>query len=245
MRMFGSVVLGMILAAFMALSVHAEELVVGTYAEFPPFEYTDDDDKVIGFDIDVVEAIGRETGFTPKWTSLSFAALIEGLESDRLDLVASGLTITEARQRKVDFSVPYFDVSLVMVVREGDPMVTSLDQLKDMKVAVLMGSTASVVLEKALGENALNVRHLAKYNEVFSDLLIGRADAVLVDQPMARTYSGIMGSMEVGTVKMHVEQYGFAAKKGNKTMVDRINVGLEKIRESGEFDRLVEKWFKN
>lgn len=232
-------------AVFLAvsLSVGAEDLVVGTYAEFPPFQYVDEAGKIVGFDIDVVNAIGKLEGFTPEWSSQAFVALIEGLETKRLDMVASGLTITDARREKVDFSEPYFDVSLVVVVRAGEPEITSLEGLKGKRIACLMASTASVVLEKLLGKNDPNMRHFTKYNEIFNELVLGRVDAVLVDQPMARAYTKKMGGMHAGSVTMHTEQYGFAVRKGNKALLDRINAGLAKLRASGEFDRLVEKWF--
>lgn len=226
-----------------SLSIGAEDLVVGTYAEFPPFQYVDEAGKIVGFDIDVVDAIGGLEGFTPDWSSQAFVALIEGLETGRLDMVASGLTITDARREKVDFSKPYFDVSLVVVVREGEPEITTLEGLKGKRIACLMASTASVVLEKLLGKNNPDVRHFTKYNEIFNELVVGRADAVLVDQPMARAYTKKMGGMRVGSVTMHTEQYGFAVKKGNKALLDRVNAGLKKLQASGAFDRLVEKWF--
>ena len=106
-----------------------------------------------------------------------------------------------------------------------------------------MGSTASVVLEKTLGENADSVRHLAKYNEVFSDLATGRADVVLVDEPMAKAYAEKMGGLKVGTKAMHSEEYGFAVKKGNQALLERINEGLEKVRRSGEFNHIRMQWF--
>lgn len=237
--------LGLVAVLVLSLPAVAEELVVGTYAEFPPFQYVDEAGKIVGFDIDVVDAIGELEGFAPAWSSQAFVALIEGLESGRLDMVASGLTITDARREKVDFSEPYFDVSLVVVVREGDAAVTTLEELKGKRIACLMASTASVVLEKILGKNNPDVRHFTKYNEIFNELVVGRADAVLVDQPMAKAYTKKMGGMSAGDIKMHVEQYGFAVKKGNKALLERVNAGLAKLRASGQFDRLVEKWFKD
>ena len=243
--MFRKAVLSLVLVAAVAGAVRSEELVVGTYAEFPPFETLDESGEVHGFDIDVINAIGREMGFTPKWFAQAFLALIEGLQTGRSSIVASGLTITDARREKVDFTDPYFDVGLVAVVREGDPVPTSIEELRDKRLSILMASTASVVVEKAFGQTPPNVRFLSKYNEVFNDLVNKRADAVLVDEPMARAYSKQMGGMTPGTIRMHVEQYGFAVRKGDKALLNRLNEGLARIRASGEFETIRRKWFED
>lgn len=223
-------------------SASAEEVVVGTYAEFPPFEYVDGTGKVIGLDADLVKAIGREAGFTPTFSNQIFADLIDGLEQNRFHMVISGMAVTEARKQRVDFSTPYYSIALLMVSRQGDKVPESLAELRNMNVACLAGTTASAVLEEALGKDAKNVHAVARYDELFADLMAGKADTALVDGPTAMAFAGRMGGLNVGKKPMHVEQYAIAVKKGNAQLLQRVNAGMKKLQDSGEFDLIKRIW---
>ena len=223
--------------------VHAQEITVGTNAEFMPFEFTDDDNNIIGFDIDIINAIGKQAGLTVKMHHQSFDTLIEGLMSDRLDAAISGMTITEARREKVDFSEPYYNAAQAIVVREGTVGFTKIEDVKDKKVGVQLGTTGALMAEEIMGENNPNLMQLRKYNMVFSDLALGRLDAVVVDLPVAQAYLKNVPGLRISSPPISEEQYGIVVKKGNKELLDKINDGLAKIRASGEFDAIMKKWF--
>lgn len=223
--------------------VHAQDITVGTNAEFMPFEFTDDDNNIIGFDIDIMNAVGKEAGLGVKMQHQSFDTLIEGLTSNRIDAAISGMTITEARKEKVDFSEPYYNAAQVIVVRDGTEGFTKIEDIKGKKVGVQLGTTGALMAEEAMGENNADLKQLRKYNMVFSDLKLGRLDAVVVDLPVAQAYLKNVEGLRISSPPMSEEQYGIVVKKGNKELLDKLNDGLAKIRASGEFDAIMKKWF--
>ena len=233
------------LAFMLSFSAGAGEVVVGTNAEFPPFEYTDDDNNIIGYDIDIIKAVGKAAGLDIKIHNQSFDTLVEGLESGKLDGVISGMTITEARKEKVDFSEPYYDAAQVIVVLESTPGYEKIEDIKGKIVGVQLGTTGAGMAEEVMGENNSNLRQFRKYNEVFTDLKFGRIDAVVVDLPVAQTYVKKLGGIRISSPKMSEEQYGIAVKKGNADLLNKINEGLKSIRESGEYDKITETWFQD
>lgn len=223
----------------------AGEVVVGTNAEFMPFEFTDDDNTIIGYDIDVIQAIGREAGFNVRMANMAFDTLVEALDSGKVDAVISGMTITPARRERVDFSEPYYDAAQVIVVQNATGGYTKMDDLKGRRVGVQLGTTGAGMAEETMGETNPDLRQFRKYNEVFTELMLGRIDAVVVDLPVARAYVKKVPGIRISSPPMSEEQYGIAVKKGNKAVLDKINAGLAAIRESGEFDAITEKWFQN
>ncbi len=231
------------LALGLSCITYAQDITVGTNAEFMPFEFTDDDNNIIGFDIDIINAVAKEVGLTVTMHHQSFDTLIEGLMSDRLNAAISGMTITEARKEKVDFSDPYYNAAQAIVVREGTEGFTKIEDVKGKRIGVQLGTTGALMAEEVMGENNPNLMQLRKYNMVFSDLALGRLDAVVVDLPVAQAYLKNVPGLRISSPPISEEQYGIVVKKGNKELLDKINDGLAKIRASGEFDAIMKKWF--
>ena len=243
MSRFSALVVALLFAA--ASFVQAQEISVGTNAEFMPFEFTDDDNNIIGYDIDVINAVGKAVGLEVKMRNQAFDTLVESLETGRIDAVISGMTITDVRKEKVNFSDPYYNAAQVIVVRDGGKVYETMDELKDKRVGVQLGTTGAGMAEQALGESNPNLKQFRKYNEVFNDLKLGRIDAIVVDLPVANAYIKKIPGLKITSAPMSVEEYGIAVKKGNTELLEKINAGLAKIRESGEFDRITEKWFQD
>ena len=232
-------------AVLFAFAAVAGEILVGTNAEFMPFEFTDEDNNIIGFDIDIMKAVGKEAGLDIVMQHQPFDTLIEGLDSGKINAAISGMTITEVRRKKVDFSEPYYNAAQVIVVREDTPGYEKIGDIEGKKVGVQLGTTGATMSEEVMGFNNPDLRQFRKYNEVFSDLKLGRLDAVVVDLPVAQAYLRKLSGLRISSPPMSEEQYGIAVKKGNKELLDQINAGLEKIRASGEYDAITEKWFQD
>ncbi len=222
----------------------AAEVVVGTNAEFPPFEFTDDNNNPIGYDMDIIKAVGDAAGFSVRIQNQAFDTLVEGLESGKLDAAISGMTITQARLEKIDFSQPYYNAAQVIVVQEGDAGYQTIEELKDKIVGVQLGTTGAGMVETVLGEDNPNIKQFRKYNEVFSDLKLGRIDAIVVDLPVAQAYLRRLSGLKVSSPRMSEEEYGIAVRKGNAELLKQINDGLAAIRANGEYDRITDKWFQ-
>ena len=131
----GSLVLGGAAKAQKAQDV----IRVGTDATFPPFEYSENG-KRIGFDVELIEAIGKQLGKTVEWTDIDFKGLVPGLIANRFDVAASAIYITDERRKVVDFTDPYYPGGLVIMMKKGDDRIKGPDDLDGKKVSVQVGT---------------------------------------------------------------------------------------------------------
>lgn len=236
-------VAAVVVLAFSAASVRAQELVVGTFADVPPFEFINSQGSYAGIDINIMESIARESGLTVRFVNQPFDTLLDSLAQGRFHAVASAVTINDQRRQTVDFSDPYFEVKLVAVVPNGARPISSLDDIRNMKVSVLTGTTCAAIVDRTMGAHNENVRKLGRYDDVFKDVTEGRSDVAIVDEPIAREYAKDHGGFTIGANAMYTEQYGIAVKKGDVNTLAIINKGLKAIKESGEFDIIHNIWF--
>ena len=224
-------------------AVAGETVVVGTNAEFPPFEFRDKDNEIIGFDVDLVKAIAREAGFEVRFVNHAFDTLITSLAGGRIQLIAAGLTITDERKELIDFSAPYYSSALVMVVREGTEGIERIGDIVDRRVAVQLGTTGAAKVEEVMTSPKRQLRQFRLYREAFAELTRGNADVVVVDLPVALNYMRHVPGLTIAGEPMDEDLFGLGVAKDNPALRDKVNRGLARIRESGEYDRLVEKWF--
>ena len=240
-----SLVLMLVLLAVITLStgVMAQRYVVGTNASFPPFEYVEDG-EIVGFDIDLVKEIAELQGFEVEFRDISFDSLIPGLASGSLDIVAAGMTITEARKEVVAFSDPYYSANQsVLVHQDSEEDLTVL--FGDNDIGVQTGTTGDTwVREKLMERDILtgDIRNYDSYVFVIRDLANENIDAAVLDKPVAETYSknihvNIVAELITG------EEYGIAVSKYNSELQKEINEGLAKVIENGTMDELIEKYF--
>ncbi len=218
---------------------------VGTEPTFPPFEMTNDEGEMIGFDIDLIKAIAAEEGFEVEIQNFGFDALIPALQAGNIDIAASGMSITPARMETVDFSDPYIDASLKIAVTADNEDIASVEDLEGKTCAVQLGTTGA---EKAytLQEEGLltDVKTFKTVDVVFMELINGGVDCVINDSPVTAAY---MAKNE-GKIKMVgdplvSDSYGFAVAKDNTELLQKLNSGLEKVKNSEKFDELLKEYF--
>ncbi len=218
--------------------------VVGTNPTFAPFEFQDDSGKMSGFDLDLIQAIGEEEGFTVEFKSLNFDALSAAVQNGEIDIIASGVSITPDRVKQIAFSKPYMDASLGIYVGKENSDVKSIDDLKDKVVAAQSGTTGAEEAQKLQEEGKIGeAKILDDYNQCFLEIKNGSADAILIDVPVAESYL----KDHPDTVKMVGEPYaadfyGIGVKKDNKELVEKINAGLDKIIKNGKYEELCKKY---
>ena len=127
-----------------AASVKGETFKAALEPTFPPFDTTDDSGKLTGLDVDLVNAIAEDQGFTVQWENLQFDGLIPALQAGNIDIIASGMSINEKREKQVDFSDPYYDSGLVVAVAADNTTIKGEEDLTpDMKVAAQIGTTGA------------------------------------------------------------------------------------------------------
>ena len=213
---------------------------IGTDATYPPFE-TAEGGQYSGFDIDLGNAIGREVGVKTTWINASFDGIFPALQNGTFDAVMSSVTITPERSASMLFSDPYYDSGQLIVVNQDRQGIAAPDDLKGKSVGVQINTTAQFDLEKREGVK------VAKYNTIdlaLLDLRNRRIDAVVIDAPVAK-YMIFQSFRDLKTVghRFTDEKFGIALAQGSEDLQQEINKALKKIKETGEFDRIHEKWF--
>lgn len=218
--------------------------VVGTNPTFQPFEYQDEDGNMVGFDLELIKAIGEDQGFDVEYKSLEFDALVAEVGNGSIDIIASGMSITPKRLQEVDFSDPYIDASLSVVVAADNEEITGVDSLKGKVVAAQIGTTgAEQCLDLQKQGIIADAKILQDYDLCFLELGNGGVDAVINDIPVTQAFM----AKNPGQVKMvgdslADDKYGFAVAKGNAELADKISAGLANVKESGVYDELLIKY---
>lgn len=234
-------VLGMAGAAMMAsVPGWAKDLVVATDTAFVPFEFKQGD-RYVGFDIDLWDAIAKDMGVTYKLQPMDFNGIIPGLQTHQVDVGIAGITIKDERRRAVDFSDPYYDSGLLLIVPKGSAIKSGAD-LKGNVLAVKTG-TASVDYAKANFPDA-ELRLFPNIDNAYLEVQTGRADAALHDAPNVLYFIKTNGQGKVQAVgpQLQAQQYGMAFEKGSE-LREKVNASLAKLKANGTYKAIYAKWF--
>ena len=223
-----------------------QKVVVGTNAEYAPFEYLDSDGNLTGFDYELLEAVAKSEGVELEWRDMPFDSLVGSMEAGDIEVIAAGIGPTKEREKSVDFSDVYYSGSQSIISR-SDYKFEDFASLSGKKVAVLEGSQSDFIVsgentDYGTVENAVPIRFKTA-SSVVMELKNGGADAVLIDTIMAEIYcretDGIVSEDIPGTEEDTV----FCIEKGNEEIREMINCGLNKVRQEGIYDELYEKYF--
>ena len=212
----------------------AEKFIVATDCTWPPMEMLDANKQPIGFDVDFITAVGKAAGFEVDVRNIAWDGIFGGVATGQYDIVAAATTITEERQKQFDFSDPYYEVAQAVVLPAGKS-IKSLADLKGKKVGGQIGTTGVFVIRKA----GVTV-DLKEYDDVglaIQDMLGGRLDAVICDDPVALYYvnkkADTAGKLNISFKTEEKEYYGFTVRKGRKDLVEKLNKGIKDVKASG------------
>jgi polar amino acid transport system substrate-binding protein len=224
--------------------VHAQGNVlrVGTDATFPPMEFVEND-KRTGFDVDLVEALGKTMGKKVEWVDIDFKGLIPGLISKRFDMAVSAIYITDERKKVVDFTDPYYAGGLVVLTKNGNAAIKKLSDLDGKKVTVQVGTKSVGYLQEHYPK--VQRVEVEKNQEMFNLVDIGRADAAVTGKPAAYQYVRTRPGMRVLEEQLTTEEYGMALRKDEPELTKSINAALAKLKADGTYAAIVKKWFSN
>lgn len=226
-----------------AISLFAAKYVVGTSADFPPFEYVQNG-EFMGFDIDLIKAIAAEMGFEIEIRDMSFDSLIAALVSGNLDIVISGMTITAERAEVVSFSRPYWTADQSVVVREDSDLTVTVLFGKH-SIGVQTGTTGDIWVEDNLVTTKIltgDFKRYETYTLAMTDLINRNLDAIVLDSPVAQSFASVRPVKIVAILKTY-EDYGIAVNKANKALLDLINEGIRRLESSGKLAELNLKHF--
>jgi arginine/lysine/histidine/glutamine transport system substrate-binding/permease protein len=195
----------------------------------------------VGFDIDLMKAIGEKAGYEVQFESLPFDGLIPSLQAGTIDAAISGMTITEERAQTVDFSRPYFRAGLAIAVPESDTETKSLDDLQGKTIAVQIGTTGA---EQASAIPDAKISTFDSAPLALQELANGNADAVINDAPVtldAIATGNIPGVKVIGELVTE-EFYGIALPKDSENL-EALNTALSELLSDGTYAEIYEKWF--
>lgn len=217
-------------------TVSAETLRVVTDPSFVPFEMMDQETgEMIGFDMEIIREVADRAGFEIDLNTMDFNGIIPALQTGNVDIAIAGITITEEREEIVDFSDPYYDSGLRILVRESNGDVSEFDDLEGKKIGTKIGSTSYDYLVKNL-EADDGVTPYPGSSDMYMALMSRSIDAVFYDAPNVGYFARTKGEGKVKTVGPLYEgqQYGIALKSGSE-WVDDVNEALAAMKEDGTY----------
>jgi polar amino acid transport system substrate-binding protein len=216
-----------------------EPLTVGSDIPYPPFEqgkaghYT-------GFDIELIEAIGEKIGRKPEVQDTSFETIFRDVQQGKFDAAISAATITEAREKAVDFSNPYYLSEQALLVTEGSPF-KELKELEGKTVGVQQGTTGQELAKEEIG--GAEIRPFPEGPDAVNALKSGTVEAVVIDAPVAQNAVEKSGGVEIAEKIPTEEDYGIAVAQGETELLEEINQGLKEVEEDGTYTKIFKKWF--
>lgn len=240
----GALVVGFSVLAGGASIAQAQEgkpLIVAVDTAFVPFEFKQGSEYV-GFDIDLWAALAKHLNVTYKLQPMDFSGLIPGLQTKNIDVALAGIGIRDDRKEVIDFSDPYYESGLSILVAENNTTITKASDLAGKTVSVKTGTVAVDFMKQEVPQAKL--RLFPNVDNAYLELATGRVDAAVHDTPNVQYYANTTGK---GRVKMVAsvksgDFYGIAFPKGS-ALVPKVNEALKTMRVNGEYQAIYTKWF--
>lgn len=230
----------MVAAVAVCSTAGAKDLLVAVDTAFVPFEFRQGEEYV-GFDIDIWAAVADELGVTYEIQPMDFNGILPAIQTRNVDVALAGITITEERQKAIDFSDGYYDSGfLLMVATDSD--INSVDDLGGKSLALRMGTSAAQYADEHFKDT--EKRLFPNIDNAYLELQTGRVDAAMHDTPNVLYYIKTAGQGRVKAVgeQMMAHEYGIAFPKGSE-LVPRVNEALSTIKEDGRYKEIYQKWF--
>lgn len=241
-RKIAAALAGLGLIGIMATaSAQDKELIVATDTAFVPFEFKQGN-TYTGFDIDLWAAIAKELNLKYTLQPMDFNGIIPGLQTRNIDVALAGITIRDDRKQVIDFSDPYYESGLAILVAANNNDIKSAKDLAGKDVAVKTGTATVDFMKKQVPEAKL--RLFPNIDNAYLELATGRVDAAVHDTPNVQYYANTAGKGRVkvvGTVKSG-DFYGIAFPKGSD-LVPKVNQALATLKSNGQYDAIYTKWF--
>lgn len=226
-----------------AASEGAKTYIIATDTTFAPFEFEDASGNKIGIDMDLLAEIAKDQGFAYEVRSLGFAAAVTALEANQCDGVIAGMSITEERKKKFDFSEPYFDSGVVMGIAKDNDTIKSYEDLKGLNVAIKTGTEGATFAESIKDQYGFTVTHFDDSANMYEDVKTGNSAACFEDYPVLGYAVTQNVGLKIVTEKEKGSSYGFAVHKGeNAELLKMFNDGLANLRENGKYQEILDRY---
>ncbi len=221
-----------------------KQLVMGTSADYAPFEYIDTatSEEIIGFDVDLAKALGEKLGYEIVVKDMDFSGLITSLQSGKVDFVMAGMEPTPERSKNVDFTDSYFRSDISMVVpKDGD--VQSFEDIKGKVVGVQIGSIQAEKAVELQKEVDFKIENRDRVPDLVEEINSGRFDGVLMEDVVSKGYMKNNDNLKVIPIPNNETGGASIAFPKDSELTEKFNGELAAMKENGEMDKLVSKWF--
>lgn len=217
-------------------------LYVGTNAEYPPFEYLDENGNVVGFDVELINEISKIIGKKIEIKDMTFDGLIPALEAKTIDILIAGITATESRKKVINFSKPYFESQQAIIVKEDNNTITNFDSLNNTyTVGVVLGYVGDVALTESK-----KVDKIERFNRTADTVVAlqnGKIDAAIMDYPIAVGYIKNNEGLKAIKTDLSIQELCIGFRKEDTKLLEDVNKALDTLKENGKYDELVKKYF--
>ena len=213
------------------------KLVMVTEAGFAPYEYYENG-EIVGVDVDIAKEIAKELGKELVIKDIAFDSIINEVRTGKADIGAAGISYSDERAKKVDFSINY-SVSKQVVIVKNDSFINSINDINDKKIAVQLGSVADTYVTENY-KNAEIVRQ-KKYLAAIEDLKVGKVDLVVMDELPAKEIIEKNSGIKILDGELTSDSYGMIVKKGNTELLETVNKVLNRLSSDGSIDNFIIK----
>ena len=212
---------------------------IATDTTFAPFEFENDKGEMVGIDLDLLKAIAEDQGFEYELVVAGFSAATTGLEAGEYDAVIAGMSITDARKEKYDFSEPYYDSGVGMAVN-ADSDIASYEDLNGKTVAAKIGTEGCTFAESIADQYGFTIMQFEDSSSMYQDVLAGNSVACFEDYPVLGYEISRGTAFKMPLEMEHGNSYGFAVLKGQNTeLLEKFDAGLKIMKDSGKYDEIL------
>ncbi len=212
---------------------------IATDTTFAPFEFENDKGEMVGIDLDLLKAIAEDQGFEYELVVAGFSAATTGLEAGEYDAVIAGMSITDARKEKYDFSEPYYDSGVGMAVN-ADSDIASYDDLNGKTVAAKIGTEGCTFAESIADQYGFTIMQFEDSSSMYQDVLAGNSVACFEDYPVLGYEISRGTAFKMPLEMEHGNSYGFAVLKGQNTeLLEMFDAGLKNMKDNGKYDEIL------
>ncbi len=218
-------------------------LVMATNAEFPPYEYFENE-KIVGIDAEVAQAICNKLGYELKIEHIEFDSIIPGVKGGKFDFGAAGLTVTDERKKEVSFTTSYA-TGIQSIIVKADSDIKTVDDLSKggLKIGVQKATTGDLYCTWDIEDEGLGtVERFAKGADAVMALTSGKVDAVVIDNQPAKVFVANNDGLQILDTEYAVEDYAIAVSKDKPELLEEINGALEELIADGTIQNIIDKY---
>lgn len=249
MKKFIAVVLVVLGITLGGCSEKENTVTVLTSSGYEPYEMIDTNGKLIGFDIELMEALANEAGITIEWKDVDFDGIIASLQSGTSEIAIAGISPSEERKEMVDFGDVYYNAEAgltnFLVFDSSKNSITSLSDLEGLVVSAQLGTVQAGLLESLKDEYNFTVEYRNSYTQIVEEVKVGRIDVFVVESVISESImeqNSFLDKIGFESSLDDVSGNAIAFSKGSE-YIDLLNNALIILKENGTYDELINKWF--